>query len=105
MSTRKRTAQVSKPTLGTHADAALAFAKGDQKATQAASKGKPAPTPRKARGKAPAPGKSLSGQVPEGDVRLTANIRAELHLRLKIAAATQRTTVGELIERLIESNL
>jgi len=44
----------------------------------------------------------LSGHVPKGDVRLTANIRADLHLKLKIRAAQQRTTVGELIERWIE---
>jgi len=31
-------------------------------------------------------------------VRLTANIRAELHLALKIRAARERTTIGELIE-------
>lgn len=43
-----------------------------------------------------------SGQVPAGDVRLTANIRADLHLALKIRAATERTTVGELIEQWIE---
>jgi hypothetical protein len=42
-----------------------------------------------------------SGLVPSGDVRLTANIRADLHLRLKIEAATRRTTVGELIEEMI----
>jgi hypothetical protein len=105
MSTRKRTTQVSKPTLGTQAAAALEFAKGDQKAAQTASREKPVHTHRKARGKAPAPAKSLSGQVPDGDVRLTANIRADLHVRLKIAAATERTTVGELIERWIEADL
>ena len=49
--------------------------------------------------------RSLSGLVPEGDVRLTANIREDLHLRLKIAAATQRTTIGELIEQLVEKYL
>ena len=43
-------------------------------------------------------GKAGSGQIPEGDVRLTANIRAELHLALKIRAARERTTIGELIE-------
>ncbi|MBN9406649.1 MAG: hypothetical protein J0I00_14665 [Burkholderiales bacterium] len=43
-------------------------------------------------------GLSRSGQLPEGDVRLTANIRAELHLALKIRAARERTTIGELIE-------
>lgn len=43
-----------------------------------------------------------SGLVPEGDVRLTANIREDLHLKLKIEAAKRSTTVGELIEQLIE---
>ena len=43
-----------------------------------------------------------SGQVPQGDVRLTANIRGDLHQRLRIRAVTERTTVGELIERWIE---
>jgi len=45
---------------------------------------------------------SKSGMVPEGDVRLTANIRGDLHLRLKIEAAQRRTTIGELIEELID---
>ena len=48
---------------------------------------------------------SLSGQVPTGDVRLTANIRDDLHLKLKIAAARRRTTIGELIEELVEQYL
>jgi hypothetical protein len=43
-----------------------------------------------------------SGLVPEGDVRLTANIRADLHQRLRIRAVQERTTVGELIEAWIE---
>jgi hypothetical protein len=47
----------------------------------------------------------LSGQVPEGDVRLTANIREDLHLKLKITAARRRTTIGELIEELVEEYL
>lgn len=44
-----------------------------------------------------------SGLVPAGDVRLTANIRGDLHLKLKIRAAQERTTVGELIERWVDS--
>ena len=40
-----------------------------------------------------------AGLVPTGDVRLTANIQADLHLKLKIRAAQERTTVGELIEQ------
>jgi hypothetical protein len=47
----------------------------------------------------------ISGQVPEGDVRLTANIRDDLHLKLKIAAARRRTTIGELLEELVEKYL
>ena len=50
-------------------------------------------------------GKSKSGLIPEGDVRLTANIKETLHLKLKIAAATRRTTIGELLEELIERHL
>ena len=49
--------------------------------------------------------KGVPGPVPEGDVRLTANIREDLHLKLKIIAATRRTTIGELIEELVEHNL
>lgn len=49
--------------------------------------------------------KSLSGLVPSGDVRLTANIRGDLHLKLKIAAANRRTTIGELIEDLIHQHI
>ena len=44
----------------------------------------------------------FAGNVPDGDVRLTANIREDLHLKLKIAAARNRTTIGELIEMLVE---
>ena len=49
--------------------------------------------------------KKVSGLVPEDDVRLTANIRKDLHLKLKIKAAEERTTIGELIEELIEKHL
>jgi hypothetical protein len=45
-----------------------------------------------------------SGLLPPGDVRLTANIRADLHLKLKIRAAQERTTIGELIEQWIENS-
>jgi hypothetical protein len=55
-----------------------------------------------ARTKATATDTGKSGLVPEGDVRLTANIRGDLHLKLKIRAAQERTTVGELIEGWIE---
>ena len=47
----------------------------------------------------------LCGKVPSGDVRLSANIDQEIHLKLKIAAARERTTIGELIECLVQDNL
>jgi hypothetical protein len=41
--------------------------------------------------------------VPQNDVRLNANIRQGLHLKLKIEAANRRTSIGELLEELIEA--
>lgn len=55
--------------------------------------------------KLPVKAKPVSGLVPTGDVRLTANIREDLHLKLKIAAAHRRTTIGELIEELVDRYL
>lgn len=46
---------------------------------------------------------STSHFAPEGDSRITANIRTDLHKRLKIMAVHQKTTVGELIEQWIQS--
>ena len=85
---------LKKPAL--NADAVRAFAEGDQGAKQAKGRAK---ATRKAESAATG---QKSGLVPEGDVRLTANIREDLHLKLKIEAAKRRTTVGELIEQLIE---
>ena len=48
---------------------------------------------------------ALSGLVPSGDVRLVANMREELHLKLKIAAANRRTTIGEILEELVAKHL
>jgi hypothetical protein len=47
-------------------------------------------------------GSPLSRLPPSGDVRLTVNMRDDIHQRLKIAAVKQRTTVGELLEDLVE---
>lgn len=46
-----------------------------------------------------------SGLVPEGDVRLTANIRADLHMNLKMYAVKEKTTIGEILEKLIEQHI
>lgn len=64
--------------------------------------GKGAPAGRKKTPPPKAAQKGVSGLVPEGDVRLTANIRQDLHLKLKIASAYRRTTIGEILEELIE---
>lgn len=63
------------------------------------------PARKKAAAPPPAAPKKVSGLVPDGDVRLTANIRLDLHLKLKIASAYRRTTIGEILEELIETHL
>jgi hypothetical protein len=74
-------------------------------------KAAPARPAKTAAKKAPTPvasaptAKAVSGLVPVGDVRLTANIRQDLHLKLKIASAHRRTTIGEIIEELIVNYL
>ena len=47
-------------------------------------------------------GQITSGMVPAGDVRLTVNVRDDIHQRLKIRAVQERTTVGDLIEAWVE---
>lgn len=82
----KLAAVTKKPSLDTAT--ALNFATGGK--LEAKSRGKPA---------------QVSGLVPADDVRLTANIRKDLHLKLKIAAAESRTTIGEIIEALVARHL
>lgn len=92
-----RISSLKKPVLT--AAAVQAFAEGSTGST-----GVPAGAAR-GRGAArseTAPAGQKSGMVPDGDVRLTANIRGDLHLQLKIRAARERTTIGELIEGWIE---
>lgn len=91
---KNKISTLKKPAL--NADAVRAFAEGDQSAKQTKATHKPTPKAENATTG------HRSGLVPAGDVRLTANIREDLHLKLKIEAAKQRTTVGELIERMIE---
>lgn len=52
--------------------------------------------------KAQAPVATRTFFAPAGDLRLTVNIRSDLHLRLKLRAANERTTIGELIEDWVE---
>lgn len=46
------------------------------------------------------PSSPNSRSAPPGDKRLTVNMRADLHMRLKMAAVKRRTTVGEIVEEL-----
>ena len=49
--------------------------------------------------------KSKSGLVPTGDARLVANIRKDLHKRIKHASVDREMTIGEILEELIEKHL
>jgi len=72
---KKKAATIRKPTL----DKALEFAKGS----------KP----------------SKSGLVPDGDTRLVCNVRTDLHRKLKHAAVDEATTIGQIVEKLIDKHL
>lgn len=91
-------ATLKKPVLNTAQ--ALQFATGATQASSAKEAGR-----RRGRKPAQKATEPRSGQVPLEDVRLTANIRKELHLKLKIAAANRSTTIGELIEELVAKHL
>lgn len=100
---KKQEVSILKPIMGA---AALGFATGSQQeAAGRTSGGGQGQSTTKATKLSKAPSKQVSGLVPEGDVRLTANISEEHHIKLKVAAATQRTTIGELIEQLIDNAL
>ncbi len=43
--------------------------------------------------------------APNGDKRLTINLKAEIHKKLKIAAIEKEITAGEIIEQLLEKYL
>lgn len=48
---------------------------------------------------------SKSTAAPDGDTRLTVNLRNSLHLKLRMKALEQKTTAGDLLEQLIEKYL
>jgi len=75
MAAKKKTLSIKKPTL----DKTMSFAKGN----------KP----------------SKSGLVPDGDTRLVCNVRSDLHKKLKHVAVDERTTIGQIVERLIDKHL
>lgn len=88
-----RVTTLKKPSLST--DDVLAFAEGKAPSKAAAKRG----TKSSAVGM---PVGQKAGLVPEGDVRLTANIDSDLHMKLKMRAVQERTTIGELIENWIK---
>jgi hypothetical protein len=91
MATRKA-AQVSKPSLHLDTAGAMAFATESPRAVELVESQRR--VSREASG-------AVSGLVPANDVRLTANIKKDLHAKLKHAAVDSRTTVGELIEAMV----
>ena len=98
----KKKTTLKKPTLSNKD--VLAFAERPSDAPQG-DKTTKAGKGRGAKKNSPANQSGLCGKIPIGDVRLSANIDQEIHLKLKIAAARERTTIGELIERLVQDNL
>ena len=46
-----------------------------------------------------------SGLVPDGDTRLVCNVRSDWHIKLKHVAVDERTTIGQIVERLIDKHL
>ena len=83
------------------AEDALRFAIGSDPSKSDRIIGKPKKTAYKATQEA----ESKSGLVPEGDVRLTANMRGDLHMKLKMKAVQDRTTIGDLLEALVDGYL
>jgi hypothetical protein len=95
MATSKKVS-ISKPSLAAQA---LNFASGDSiSSSEGADKGNTRKVAQNGL-------KQVSGLVPAGDVRLTANINKELHLKLKIYAAQHGTTIGDVLEQLLKKYL
>lgn len=100
---KNKTPTLRKPVLTQ--EAVLGFAEG-RPAASAAKASKGAGSSKSAvKASGAATGSPLSRLPPSGDVRLTVNIRDDIHQRLKIEAVKRRTTVGELLEELVQSHL
>ena len=99
----KQKTTLKKPTLSNQD--VIAFAERPSDALQGDKTAKVSKSKGGAKKITPDSPENLSGKVPAGDVRLSANIDQDIHLKLKIAAARERTTIGELIERLVQENL
>jgi hypothetical protein len=84
---------LKKPVLSS--EAVTAFAEGRQASKARAVKASPHV----------ADAASTSRFPPSGDIRLTVNIREDLHMRLKMEAVKRRTTVGEILEELVQQHV
>ena len=92
----KKKTTLKKPTLS--ATDAIKFAEAPQKPVEGHQKAK-------ASEGIASTEKSPPEATKEPKFRLTMNIRKEVHLRLKIAAAKQGTNMTELIEKLVTEHL
>lgn len=99
----KQAAVTKKPTIAaTDTDMALKFAA--QEAPQAI-KNKPARDRAGTKSRAAPAASSRVFFAPDGDRRLTINLRQDLHKKLRHAAVERDTTIGEIIEKLVERHL
>jgi hypothetical protein len=87
---KKKQPTLKKPVLSTAA--VLGFAEGKRSAS-------------KGRAVSISEASSASRFPPTGDIRLTVNIRGDLHMRLKMEAVKHRTTVGEILEGLVQQHI
>lgn len=93
-----KSAQINKPNL--KAAEALAFASEEAETVEQLE----TPKEEKKQAKRGSQSKRIF-HAPEGDKRLTINIKENLHKKLKIAAIEKDMTAGELIEALIQKHL
>lgn len=91
---KKKQPTLKKPVLTS--EAVLGFAEG---------RAAPASRARSTKAAAAVADASTSRFPPTGDIRLTVNIREDLHMRLKMEAVKRRTTVGEILEGLVQQHI
>jgi len=102
---------IKKPMLDT--TAALSFAESDYQGKPSVSLAKPHKAAQRASQRADlGTGSSKrkirggkSGLVPKGYTRLTANIPTDLHIKLKIKAATEGRSIVDILETLLAKHL
>ena len=105
-------ASIKKPMLF-NANEALEFAEKGDSSKPAKTISTPAKTAQKAAQKAAiaegSPKRKMrggkSGLVPEGYTRLTANIPTELHIKLKVKAASEGRSIVDILEEVLVKNL